>query len=114
MKIPDRGDVVWVDFNPEAELEKKDQRPAFVLSPKEYNVKVGLALFCSVTRDSKGYPFEVELPEGLAVEGVILSDHVNSLDWKARQVGFICSLPKMVVEEVLAKLDALLSSRHGG
>lgn len=78
--IPQRGDIIWLDFNPQAGREQAGRRPAFVVSPAAYNRKVGLALVCPVTSRVKGYPFEVVLPAGLAVTGVILSDQLKSLD----------------------------------
>lgn len=89
--LPDRGDVVWIDFNPQAGHEQAGRRPALVLSPARYNSKVGLLLLCPVTTQIKGYPFEANIPSGLRVTGTILSDQVKSLDWKARKAEFICS-----------------------
>lgn len=106
--VPNRGDVVWLDFNPQTGHEQAGRRPAFVLSPASYNRKVGLALFCPVTNKSKGYPFEVNVPEGLGVKGTVLSDQVKNLDWKARNASFICKLPDEVIEQVLAKAATLL------
>jgi len=79
-RIPDRGDVVWITMNPQAGHEQAGRRPALVLSPAAYNGKVGLAILCPITSEVKGYPFEVSLPAGLPVEGVILSDQAKSLD----------------------------------
>lgn len=106
--VPDRGDMVWITLNPQAGHEQAGRRPVLVLSPESYNGKVGLALSCPVTNQVKGYPFEVLIPKGLDVTGVILSDQVKSLDWRARKAEFICSLPEAVVEEVLQKLTTLL------
>ena len=106
--IPDRGDVVWLSFNPQTGHEQAGRRPAFVLSPSSYNAKVGLGIFCPITNQSKGYPFEVEIPNTLQVSGVILSDQVKSLDWQMRQAVFICTLPASVTMEVLQKLNTLL------
>lgn len=106
--IPRRGDVVWITFNPQAGHEQAGRRPALVLSPSAYNEKVGLAILCPVTSQIKGYPFEVVIPEGLAVDGVILSDQVKSLDWRARQAELACKLPAGTVAEVLQKLSTLL------
>ena len=106
--VPDRGDVVWVSLNPQAGHEQSGRRPAVVLSPASYNAKVGLAVFCPITNQVKGYPFEVTLPDGVPVSGVILADQVKSLDWKARKAERICALPAAVVAEVLKKLHALL------
>jgi mRNA interferase MazF len=108
--IPDRGDLVWLTFNPQAGHEQAGRRPALVLSPEAYNSRAGLAIFCPVTSQIKGYPFEVIIPGGLNVGGVILSDQVKSLDWRARQVEFACKLPNSAFEEVLGKLGALLWS----
>ena len=83
--IPKRGDVVWITLNSQAGHEQAGRRPAVILSPAAYNDKVGLAILCPITSQIKGYPFEVRIPEGWAVAGVILADQVKSLDWKARQ-----------------------------
>lgn len=106
---PDRGHVVWVSFNPQAGHEQAGRRPALVVSPRAYNGKVGLALLCPITSQVKGYPFEVALPGGLEVSGVVLSDQIKSLDWRVRKAEFICELPKSATSEVLDKLGALLS-----
>ena len=81
-----------------------------ILSPADYNGKVGLALLCPITSQIKGYPFEVLLPAGTRVQGAILSDQLKSLDWRVRKAEMICSLPRPVVNEVLAKLNTLLQA----
>jgi mRNA interferase MazF len=106
--IPERGDVIWIMFNPQAGHEQAGHRPAVVLSPKAYNGKVGLALLCPITSQVKGYPFEVLLPEGLPISGAILSDQVKNLDWKAREAKKICYLPDDVMNKVLQRVKALL------
>jgi mRNA interferase MazF len=106
--VPRRGDLVWLHFNPQTGHEQAGRRPALVLSPESYNGRVGLAILCPVTSQEKGYPFEVALPPGGAVEGVILSDQVKSLDWRARRTERIEALPPQVTEEVLQKLGTLL------
>lgn len=106
--IPDRGDIVWITLNPQAGHEQSGRRPALVLSPLAYNKKVGLAIFCPVTNQIKGYPFEVLLPDSFPVKGVILSDQVKNLDWMIRKVEFICKIPEYVFIEVLKKLNTLL------
>jgi mRNA interferase MazF len=78
--VPDRGDVVWLEFDPQAGHEQAGHRPAVVLSPRAYNQKSGLALFCPITSRIKGYPFEVVLPPDLPVQGAVLCDQVKSLD----------------------------------
>ena len=107
--VPRRGDIVWLWFEPQAGHEQTGRRPALVLSPAAYNGKVGLGLFCPITSHVKGYPFEVLLPAGLAVNGVVLSDQVKSLDWRARRAAYGGRLPEAQMREVLDKLDALLS-----
>jgi mRNA interferase MazF len=106
--VPDRGDAVWLTFNPQAGYEQAGRRPALILSPQAYNGKVGLAICCPITNQIKGYPFEVGIPDGLEVTGVVLSDQVKSLDWRARQAAFILKLPDEVVHQVLGKLNTLL------
>ena len=106
--IPQRGDVVWVSLDPRAGREQAGRRPAVVLSPQAYNAKVGLALLCPVTSQVKGYPFEVAVPEGLPVSGVVLSDHAKSLDWRARKAEWVFTLPPQTTAEILAKLQTLL------
>lgn len=105
---PDRGDLVWLEFDPQAGHEQSGLRPALALSPRAYNAKVGLALFCPITSRVKGYPFEVVLPGGLKIQGVVLSDQVKSLDWRARRVRRADKAPADVVVEVLGKIAALL------
>jgi mRNA interferase MazF len=107
--VPRCGDVVWITLNPQAGHEEAGRRPAVVISPQSYNGKVGLAIFCPVTSQIKGYPFEVLIPAGLPVAGAILSDQLKSLDWRARDAELICALPTETISEVLQKLATLLS-----
>jgi mRNA interferase MazF len=106
--IPDRGDVIWLEFHPQAGHEQAGRRPALVLSPQAYNGKAGLLVCCPITSKVKGYPFEVPLPDGLGVTGVVLADQVKSLDWQARRADFIAQVSPDVVKDVLAKLNTLL------
>lgn len=106
--VPSRGDIVWLEFPPQAGNEQSGHRPALCISPKEYNEKVGLGIFCPITSQKKGYPFEVQLPPNLDITGVVLSDHVKSLDWHVRRATFICTLPNKQLDEALGKLRALL------
>lgn len=107
--VPRRGDVVWITLNPQAGHEQAGRRPAVVLSPEEYNSKVGLAILCPVTNQIKGYPFEVRIPADLPVTGAILADQVKSLDWRVRNAELICTLSSRVIGEVLRKIATLLS-----
>jgi mRNA interferase MazF len=106
--IPERGDAIWLNFNPQAGHEQAGRRPALVLSPQAYNRKVRLAILCPITNQAKGYPFEVQIPLDLPVSGVVLADQVKSMDWQIRQAALICSLPVQVVAQVLGKLHTLL------
>lgn len=106
--VPARGDAVWITFNPQAGHEQAGRRPALVLSPSSYNAKVGLAILCPITSQIKGYPFEVTIPSGSKLGGVILADQVKSFDWRIRKAEFICKLPRGTASEVLDKLATLL------
>jgi mRNA interferase MazF len=106
--VPNQGDLIWLSFNPQAGHEQAGRRPAFVLSPASYNGKVGLAILCPITNQEKGYPFEVKVPTGLGVTGVILADQVKSMDWRVRQAEYIDQLPPQIHKQVLARLSVLL------
>ena len=99
---------MWLDFNPQAGHEQAGRRPALVLSPSSYNERTGLALFCPVTTAVKGYPFEVHLPQGGSITGVVLSDHIKSLDWSARNAGLETRTAPQVVEQVLEMVGTIL------
>jgi len=105
---PDVGDLVWLSFSPQAGREQAGRRPALVLSPRSYNSSTQLCVVGPITSKAKGYPFEVALPGGLPVAGVVLSDHIKSVDWEARQIKFIAKVPSAVLDEVRAKLKPLL------
>jgi len=107
--VPQCGDAVWITLNPQAGYEQAERRPAVVLSPQNYNGKTGLVIYCPITNQIKGYPFEVIIPAGLSVAGAVLSDQVKSLDWRARNAELICTLPTETISEVLQKLGTLLS-----
>lgn len=109
--IPAWGEAVWITLDPQAGHEQAGRRPALVVSATAYNGRVGLALLCPITSQAKGYPFEVALPDGLAVSGVVLADQAKSLDWRARRTTRICTVPEEVVAQVLNRLNALLAAR---
>ena len=106
-QTPKRGDAISIDLDPQAGREQAGRRPALVLSPSAYNNKAGLVIACPITRQAKGYPFEVDIPRGLQVDGVIVEDHVKSLDWRTRNAQIICQLAEATVEDVGAKLNTL-------
>lgn len=105
--IPRRGDIVWIDHNPQKGHEQAGMRPALVLSPLAYNEKTGLAILCPITSISKGYPFEVVLTKQ-KTKGVVLADHIRTLDWHARDVRYIEPSTKKTYHEVQQKLLLLL------
>ncbi len=108
--VPDRGDLIWLSFDPQAGHEQAGRRPALVISPGLYNGKTHLAICCPITSNAKGYPFEVPVPGGLPVQGVILSDQLKSLDWHARQAEFIAALPADALIEVIRKASVLVAT----
>ena len=106
--VPDQGDLVWLELDPQSGHEQKGRRPALVLSPASYNQKVGLMLCCPITTKAKGYPFEVEILTK-EVTGVVLSDQVKSLDWRARNAHSAGVVSAEVLAEVRSKLLTLVS-----
>jgi mRNA interferase MazF len=105
---PERGDIVWLNFTPQSGHEQAGRRPAIVISPAAYNKKVGLALFCPITSQIKGYPFEVALPKNSKISGVILADQIENLDWKAREVRLIDKLSDEATKKVLNNVRLLI------
>ena len=105
--IPERGDIVWLNFDPQSGHEQKGKRPAIVISPKEYNEKTGLGLFCPITSKVKNYPFEVKI-ESKKINGVVLSDQIKSLDWKTRKIEFIGKTKSENIKEIINKISVLI------
>lgn len=112
--VPKRGDIVWIDFDPQSGHEQAGRRPAVVVSPAVYNRRARLALLCPITSRVKGYSFEVLLPDGLPVRGVVLADQFKSLDWTARRIDYICPLPAEPLDEVMEKTLTLLEHETAG
>ncbi len=108
MQIPARGDLVYVNFTPQSGHEQAGTRPGIVLSPKDFNQATGFAVVCPITRQEKGYPFEVALPDGLAIEGIVLTDQVKSLDWRSRQFNVKGQAPQEVVTDCLDLIHTFL------
>lgn len=106
--VPSRGDIVWLDFSPQAGREQAGRRPALVLSTQEYNRRTGRCLACPVTSRVKGYAFELHLPPGAAVDGVVLVDHVKNQDWQARNAERAGTVPADFADEVADLIDALM------
>jgi mRNA interferase MazF len=106
--IPDRRDIVFLNFDPTKGHEQRGHRPALVLSPISYNRKTSLALFMPITNKQKGYPFEVVLPAELKTQGVVLADQIKCLDWRDRNIEFVEVAPESLIEAVQAKIEPLL------
>lgn len=106
--IPERGDIVWVDFNPQKGHEQAHRRPAIILSPKFYNEKARLALMCPITTQIKGYPFEIGLDAG-KITGAILSDQIRSLDWHSRNAVFILKIKAEILTQVQKRITQLIT-----
>ena len=106
--IPERGDLIWLTFVPQAGREQTGRRPALVLSPGIYNGKTNLAVVCPITSHVKGYPFEVSLPRGGPIEGCILADHMKNIDWKARNARLIGRASASLLSDVLDNVSSLL------
>lgn len=107
--IPARGDVLWLEFSPKDGYEQAGRRPALCISPLKYNSKVGLAIFCPITSQIKGYPFEVKLPDDIQINGVVLADQIKNLDWRRRNADFVCKLPVKHLNNVLGKIKTIIS-----
>jgi mRNA interferase MazF len=108
MAAPDRGDLVYVNFNPQAGHEQTGNRPGIVLSPKAFNEATGFAAVCPITNTIRGWGYEVNLPDGLVFQGVILTDQVKSLDWQVRNLRVRGQVPEEIVNDCLAKIHTFL------
>lgn len=104
---PKRGDIVWLEFDPQKGKEIQKTRPALTISPHSYNLTTSLGLFMPITSKIKGYPFEIIIDLG-EIKGAILCDQIRSLDWKARQAKFLAAVPDSILEDALAKFRVLL------
>ena len=106
--IPKRGDVINIDLSPQVGREQAGHRPALVLSANLYNGRVGLAIVCPITSQKKGYTFEVDIPEGIGVTGVVMADQIKSVDWEGRGATYRCRMPEAIIAEVLDRAIALI------
>jgi mRNA interferase MazF len=106
--VPDRGDVVWLQYGPNVGHEQAGHRPALVVSQRAYNGPSGLALFCPLTTQIKGYPFEVVLPDGGKATGAVLVDQIRNFDWRVRQVRKFDEVTDATMDDVLAKIGVLV------
>jgi mRNA interferase MazF len=106
--IPGRGDLIWVDFDPAKGREQQKRRPALVLTPESYSARTSLCLVVPITSKIKGYPWEVLLPDGLITKGVVLADHIRSVDWKTRNIRYIETVSPVTVTIVQGKFKNIL------
>lgn len=109
MALPDRGSLVWLHFSPQAGSEQAGRRPGIVLTKAAYHQRSRLAIVCPITSREKGWPMEVKLPPGLAVAGVVLVDHVRSVDREARKMEIVGTAPPEILDEIDARLAPLLN-----
>lgn len=109
MDVPDRGSLVWLLFSPHAGREQAGRRPGIVLTPRGYHLLSDLAIVCPITSRERGWPTEVKLPPGLPISGVVLVDQVRSIDREARRLEILGQAPESVLDEINARLAALLS-----
>lgn len=105
--VPEAGDIVWLEFEPQSGKEIQKTRPALIISPHAYNAKVGLAVCMPITSKIKGYPFELAL-QYKKIQGAILCDQIRSLDWRSRKAKYICSVKQSTLREAVTKFSALL------
>jgi mRNA interferase MazF len=110
-RVPQPGDLIKIDFDPQAGHEQAGWRPALVISEASYNERSNLALICPVTNQVKGYPFEVLLPKDCGLEGVVLADHVKSADLRARGAKHAGTAPKEVLDTVRAYIALLIGAK---
>ena len=109
-EVPERGDLIWIEFSPQRGSEQGGHRPALVVTPRKYNEQSGLMLACPITNQIKGYPFEVLLPKTAPINGAILVDQLKCMDWRIGKFSFIGRLSPQTLDEVFAKLDVLIKS----
>jgi mRNA interferase MazF len=107
MEVPEKGSLVYLNFNPQSGHEQAGHRPAVVLSPKIFN-QGSFAFVCPITTKKKNYPFEVEIPEGLKIKGVILADQLRSVDWRARNLKVVDRLPIATLNKCLLLINRIL------
>lgn len=106
--VPRRGDVVWMNFDPQIGHEQAGHRPALILSSRAFNLRMGMAIVCPITNRSKRHRFEIPMPDHMRVKGVLLAHQVKSLDWRARNAEVIARAPTSVVDEVLKIVRSIL------
>jgi mRNA interferase MazF len=99
--VPKKGDIGFLDFNPQSGVEQAGNRPCLILSPEAFNEKTGLAIVCPIRSRSGDWPFEVTLPDHLHIAGYVLTDQVRSVDWKARNFKMRDEAPRETVQECL-------------
>jgi mRNA interferase MazF len=105
---PDAGDLVWIDLNPTVGHEQSRHRPAIVLTPRQYNLRSGLCIICPITSRARGYPFELAIPHGHPISGIILVDQGRSVSWEKRYLKMAGVAPAELIDEVRERLAALL------
>ncbi len=108
MYIPKRGDFIRISFDPQAGHEQMGNRPALVVSHERFNQKMGFAFVCPISNTQRKNPFYAVIPEGEAVTGVIMTDQMRSLDFRARQASFIGECPDLLLRDVLRRIKPII------
>ena len=108
--VPRAGDIIWVDFDPQAGREQAKRRPALVITEESYNRASGLVVVCALTSRRKGYPFELPVTVD-KLPGAVLVDHIKSFDWIARNATFHSKAEPALLNKVRAYLAVLLGMR---
>ncbi len=111
-EAPERGNLVWVNFTPQAGHEQAGRRPALVVSLRIYHERSNLAVVCPITSNTDPWPWKVGLPDGQTISGAILVEQVRSIDRAGRNLKIADQAPAAVLTEVQAKLTALLGLPH--
>ena len=108
MSVPDEGDLIWLNFDPQSGHEQAGRRPGLVLTPASYHRRSAYAIVCPITSNTKPYPYKVALPAGLAISGVVLADQAKSIDRAARDLKIVGKAPADVLNEVRSRLASLI------
>lgn len=108
MEIPDRGDLIYLDFNPQAGTEQAGRRPALVISPERFNRITGYASVCPISRTKRKWGFHIPIPSGFNVKGVIIVDQIKNLDWKTRNAEIKGKIPNDLVNKVVQTVHTFI------
>lgn len=106
--LPERGDIIMVNLSPTKGHEQSGYRPAIVISHTEKNRVTGFCQLCPITTNDSGWPFNLQLTEGMLTKGVIITDQLTCIDWKARDFKFVEQAPKDLLDECMDMLHTFI------